>query len=497
MALMTNGDALNGKISNGHSESESLTTKTNKNVRLKKQISLFQAVCIIVGIIIGSGIFVSPVGILQNVKSVGMSCVMWTVTGVFSALCALCFAELGACIPKSGGEYTYIREAFGDFFAFLALWINFIIICPVCVAASCLIFATYILKPVYSDCDPPFVAVRLIAALIIALLISINCINVRWAAKVQVGITVCKLVALATIVIIGFVYLGKGKVDNFKDSFADSDYSAGAIAISFYSGFWAFGGWSYLNFLTDELIEPHRNLPRAIIISMAIVTSVYLVANIAYFAVLTPIEMLQSTAVAVTFSEMTVPVMSVFVPILIAISVAGSMNGTSLSMSRLFFVGASNNHLPSIVAMINYKFLTPAPSLITILVLTLLMQSLGDVFYLIEMMGFSFTTVLAFVFAGQIYMRITRPDIPRPIKLPLVLPIFLFVMSLVLLVLTCIQKPDISLLAFCLTMLGVPCYVLGIYWKSKPAGFNRLNRYITSTIQKVLLVVPQDDEIEW
>lgn len=144
--------------------------KNNKEtvVKLKKQISLLQSVAIIVGIIIGSGIFVSPVGILKNVKSVGMSCVMWSLCGVFSGLCALCYAELGACIPQSGGEYIYIKRAFGDFAGFLCLWINFIVICPVGTAAASLIFATYVLKPIYPDCDPPSTALRLLAAAVIS-----------------------------------------------------------------------------------------------------------------------------------------------------------------------------------------------------------------------------------------------------------------------------------------------------------------------------------------
>ena len=179
-----NGSPVSNGISNGFSNGATMKdlktdpsdklipTEENKDlivttVRLKKQINLFQAVCIIVGIIIGSGIFVSPVGILLNVKSVGMSIVMWAVCGVFSALCALCFAELGACIPESGGEYIYIKRAFGDFPGFLAMWINFVVICPVCVAASCLIFATYILRPLYPDCDPPSTSIRLLAASII------------------------------------------------------------------------------------------------------------------------------------------------------------------------------------------------------------------------------------------------------------------------------------------------------------------------------------------
>ncbi|VDH88873.1 solute carrier family 7 (L-type amino acid transporter), member 5 [Mytilus galloprovincialis] len=437
-------------------------------IRLKPQIGLFQAVCIIVGIIIGSGIFVSPVGILLNVKSV-----------------------------ESGGEYTYIRRAFGDFPGFIAMWINFVVICPVCVAASCLIFATYILRPLYPDCEPPSTSIRLLAALIICLLIIVNCVNVKWATKVQIVITASKLIALFMIIIIGFVYIGKGHVENFYNSFEGSDYSAGAIAISFYSGFWAFGGWSYLNFLTDELLEPHKNLPRAIIISMTIVTTVYIVANIAYFSVLSPIEVIKSSAVAVTFTEHTVGKITWLIPILIAISVMGSMNGTSLSMSRLFFVGARNNHLPSIISMINCRFLTPAPSLLIILVLTIIMQGFENIFYLIEMMGFSFCTVLTCVFAGQVYLRYKEPDLKRPIKLPILLPIFLFLISIVLLAMTIVQRPNESLTTLLIMALGIPFYIIGVGWKSKPKSFERLNYKVTVLIQKILMVVPQDKDTTW
>ncbi|CAG2222683.1 LAT1 [Mytilus edulis] len=208
-----------------------------------------------------------------------------------------------------------------------------------------------------------------------------------------------------------------------------------------------------------------KNLPRAIIISMTIVTTVYIVANIAYFSVLSPIEVIKSSAVAVTFTEHTVGKITWLIPILIAISVMGSMNGTSLSMSRLFFVGARNNHLPSIISMINCRFLTPAPSLLIILVLTIIMQGFENIFYLIEMMGFSFCTVLTCVFAGQVYLRYKEPDLKRPIKLPILLPIFLFLISIVLLAMTIVQRPNESLTTLLIMALGIPFYIIGVGWE--------------------------------
>ena len=134
-----------------------------ETVQLKKTISLFQGVAIIVGIIIGSGIFVSPVGILMHTQSVGFSMIMWLVCGIYNTLCALCYAELGASIPQSGGEYIYIWRAFGDYPAFICLWINFLLICPVGIAALSLIASLYILQPIFPDCAVPVLAERFIA----------------------------------------------------------------------------------------------------------------------------------------------------------------------------------------------------------------------------------------------------------------------------------------------------------------------------------------------
>lgn len=135
----------------------------SEHIALKKHITLFQGVAIIVGIIIGSGIFVSPVGILMHTKSVGMAMIMWAICGVYNTLCALCYAELGASMPQSGGEYVYIQRAFGDYPAFVCLWINFLLICPVGIAALSLIASLYILQPLFPDCEVPQIPQRLIA----------------------------------------------------------------------------------------------------------------------------------------------------------------------------------------------------------------------------------------------------------------------------------------------------------------------------------------------
>lgn len=475
------------------------TSTRDDKIELKKQVTLMQGVAIIVGIIIGSGIFVSPVGILQNVNSVGLSFIMWAVCGVYNMLCALCYAELGATFPQSGGEYVYIKNAFGDFMGFVSLWINFLLICPVGIAAASLIFTTYLLKPVFPDCEIPEGGLRLISACIVMLLIALNCINVKLVTKLQIIITVSKIIALLIIIGIGFYKIGLGETEYLHNTFEGSIYSAGPIALSFYSGFWAYSGWSYLNFLTDELVNPYRNLPLAILISMTLVITIYLITNVAYLGVLSPAEMLQSTAVAVTFANRTIGIMSWIMPVLIAISVVGMINGTSLAMSRLFFVGAQNNHMPKIMSMITISNLTPAPSLLVILILVLSYQQSGDIFFLIEMEGFGFATILVMVFAGQVYLRIKQPKLKRPVKVPIALPAVLCVISLAIVILTFYQKPHESLFALCLLLVGCLLYFINIKFRNKYIPFNKRLQSITCTLQKLLTVVTVDDpdSLEW
>lgn len=146
------------------SRNEDKDDKKVKIVQLKRELKLIHGVAILIGVIIGSGIFVSPVGILKETKSIGFSFVMWIICGLYNGLCALSYAELGTTIPESGGEYIYIQRAFGDLPAFICLWINFILICPVAIAACALIFSMYILQPFFPDCVIPAVGLNLLAA---------------------------------------------------------------------------------------------------------------------------------------------------------------------------------------------------------------------------------------------------------------------------------------------------------------------------------------------
>lgn len=169
---------------------------------------------------------------------------------------ALCYAELGTAIPKSGGDYAYIHEAFGPLPSFLYLWAANIIFVPTTNSIMGLTFAKYVIQPFFPNCDMPDFGVRLVAAVVICLLSFINGYNVKATIKLQNLFMFCKVGALVLVILIGVVWMSMGNVDYFNKAFEDTTTNPGKIAKAFYSGIFSYSGWNYLNFMTEELRNP-------------------------------------------------------------------------------------------------------------------------------------------------------------------------------------------------------------------------------------------------
>lgn len=281
---------------------------------------------------------------------------------------------------------------------------------------------------------PPFIA---------GLLTAINCYNVKLVARVTDIFTGTKILALLVIVGVGIYYLFGGDTNNLSEPMEGSYSSPGFIALAFYNGLFSYSGWNYLNFVTEELKNPYKNLPKAICISMPVVTIVYVITNAAYFTVLSKEEILSSLAVAVTFADkvgfllyflgnLFNPLLSFqmlgygawIMPVFVACSTFGSLNGAIFASSRLFFVGARNGHLPAALSLINVNCLTPIPSLIFLCIITLFLLFTDDVYSLINYVSFVEVLFILVSISGLLYLRKKQPNLKRPIKVQIVFRVY-------------------------------------------------------------------------
>ncbi|KAM3964622.1 L-type amino acid transporter minidiscs [Aphomia sociella] len=494
MAKVSAAEGLPPKTMDVGSECGGNDKDTSEGVQLKKELSLMNGVAIIVGVIVGSGIFVSPTLVLKHSGSKGMALIVWVLSGFLSMVGALCYAELGTMIPKSGGDYAYIGEAFGALPSFLYLWVALFILVPTGNAITALTFAQNILKPLWPACVPPADAVSLIAALITCFLTVINCYNVKWVTRVQDSFTAAKILALLVTFFASLWYLFSGHTENLESMMQGTTTDPGEIAIAFYTGLFSYSGWNYLNFVTEELKEPYKNLPRAILISMPVVTLVYTFTNVAFFAVLSNNEILASEAVAVTFSEKILGMVAWIMPLFVALCTLGSLNGAIYASSRLFFVGARNGHLPLAISLIDVKRLTPVPSLVFMCIVTLALLVSNNVESLIV-----YVTAVEALFtlssvAGLLWMRYSRPHMPRPIRVSLVLPITFLVICALLVVFSWFTHPTEVGVGIALIALGVPMYCIFVKWQAKPNWLQSACVSFNIACSKLFLCLPEDSK---
>lgn len=482
---------LDPLFKNGKKNPEPANAESEK-IGLQQKLSLVNGVTVIVGSIIGSGIFVSPKGVLAGTGSVGLALVVWVLSGVYSMIGAYCYAELGTSIVRSGADYAYLFEAFGPFLAFIRLWVECMIVRPCSQAIVALTFAYYVIEPLFPDCTQPDDAVRLLAAVCILLLTFVNCADVTWATRVQDIFTYAKVLALVLIIITGFVQLGRGEYEHFENAFADSETDIGKISLAFYSGLFAYNGWNYLNFVIEELKDPYRNLPKAIFFSIVLVTCIYTFTNIAYFTTVSPSEVLGGAAVAVMFSKRLYGVMWWIMPIFVSLSTFGGVNGILFTTARLFYVGGREGHMPQILSMVQVKRLTPLPAVLFMGFLSLLYLASSDMYALINYVGFATWLSIGMAVVSLLVLRYSRPEMPRPIKVNLFFPIVYTIVTVYLVILPLYASPVETGIGLMIICTGIPVYIIFVVWQSKPKAFNDFMDNMTRFLQKLFVVVPEE-----
>ncbi|PAV90674.1 hypothetical protein WR25_05480 isoform A [Diploscapter pachys] len=459
---------------------------------LKRDIGLLDGCNVIIGCIIGSGIFVSPTGVQEQAGSVGVSLIVWLAAGMFTAIGAYCYAELGTLIRRSGGDYAYILEAFGPFCAFIRLWIEAIVVRPVTITIVSLTFAIYVLKPFYPDCSPPEYLPVMLAILLIVLMTAINCISVKAAKFVQNAFTYAKVVALVLIILTGAWLLIRGRPENyesFENLWENTPTDMTKISLAFYAGLFAYSGWNFLNYIVDEMKNPKRDLPLSIAISIPVCTIIYTLTNVALYTTLSPEEMLETPAVAVLFANKNYGWFGLVMPLAVACSTIGTTNGLILTSSRLFYVGAREDQMPFVFGMINRKTSTPIPAVIFTGLLSMGYLLLSkDVYSLMNYMQISYWLAIAGAILSLFWLRRKMPNAPRPIKVNLFWPAIFFIGCCLLVIIPIYAAFKDTMIGLAIMFSAVPVYLIFIQWKNKPKFVEKISECITIFCQKVFLV---------
>lgn len=425
---------------------------------LKRQLGLLDATMINVGTIIASAIFLVPSEIAANLGASSLMLLVWVVGGVVSLLGALSVSELGAAMPKAGGQYVYLTEAYGPVWGYLFGWTSGVVINPASIAAIAVAFATYLGHFVPLDAgDIKAVAVGSIVALT-----ALNSVGVKPGAVTQNVLTLLKIALVAFLIVICFVLPGGGAV-NYQPVWPDATLGSlvGPFGVAMVAALWAYDGWIEVCYVGGEVRDPGRNLPRAIVLSTLITIVLFCLVTAAYTYVLSPAKMAQSPLVAADAAKVTLGTAGAgLVAATILISTLGANNGIVLTAARVPYAMARDGVLPAWLAGVHPRFLTPMPSLIAQAVISIALTLGGSYAQLFTYVVFAQFLFYAVACAAVVRLRHAAPDLARPYRTwgyP-VTPIVFIAFATWLVVNTIVEKPGDSAVGAALIVAGLPIY---------------------------------------
>ncbi|XP_076833922.1 b(0,+)-type amino acid transporter 1-like isoform X1 [Brachyhypopomus gauderio] len=463
-----------------------------QKLQLRPEVGLVGGVSLIAGVMIGSGIFMTPQTMMRNIMSAGASLLIWGCSGILCMLTALSYAEMGTVIRESGGDYIYILRTSGRLMAFIYAFIFALIKRPCSAAIQALTIAQNAVSLFYQGCPPPALVVKAVAAVVLLLVSTINCMNVRLTIAISIWLLAIKFIVLAIIAIGGLIVLFQGEAVGLQNSFEGTNFSIYAIGMAFYQCLWSYGGWGNLNYVTEETTRPEVILPRAIMIAIPLVTVFYLLVNVSYLAAMTPREMMFSTAVAVTWGNKVLGGWGWVMSIAAALSSFGSLNGSFFSGGRVCFVAAREGHLPDILSMVHVQRLTPSPALIFTTIISLIVLIPGDFESIVNLFSFTGWFFNGLTLSGLIYLKIKKPDLPRAYSVPIIVPILVLLAAVFLVLAPIIDNPRLEYLYVTLFILsGVVIYVPLIHFRLFPGLLDKL----TVFLQLFLEVAPTDKKL--
>ncbi len=412
---------------------------------LPRELSLLDSTCIVIGTTIGVGVFIVPGSIARELPSPMIILSVWLIAGIISFFGALAYAELGAMMPRSGGQYVYLREAYGPLAAFVCGWVSFLIVQSGSIAAvsvGCGIYLSYLLPGLAG-------VARWIPVAVIALFSFVNYRGVRRAAQAQNFFTVLKVAGLA--VLIGSSFLYRAPIGLKPDDWGVAALTRHGLVVALLGCFLAYDGWQYIAFVAGEVRDPSRNVPRSIALGTAVVIALYLLANVAYLRVL-PLSQIGATE----------RIAAGFVALTIMLSAAGAANGAILTSPRIYFAQAQDGLFFRKVAAIHPRFGTPSIAILVQGVWTCALALSGSYETLFSFVLFAMWLFHAMTVFGVIVLRRRAPDRPRPYRMwgyP-VSPLLFTLFALWFVGNTLWTRPGPSLIGALIIAAGVPVYFL-------------------------------------
>jgi len=461
--------------------------KASEQPSLVRGLSLLDSVLLLVSGIIGSSIFLTAKDIAGPLPNAKLFFLVWVLGGLISLCACVAFAELGSMFPDSGGQYIYLREAYGDLVAFLYGWMLFAVANGGTIAALSVASAAYMgnifpaisqTHVVFSAMGIVFTRAHLVGLALIVILTYVNVFGLRWGARLQNVSTWTKFTAMAVFVVLGFT-IGKGHWANFRAEAPGGitmGLSAGqlisALGVGLIAVFWAYDGWVYITWVAGEVKEPRRNVPLAMVLGVLAVGAIYLAMNMTYVYALPLREVAKYETIAhAAATALFSPGAANWLSAMIAISCFSAAAACTLSGSRVYLAMAQDGVFFRRMAVIHPKWRTPAFSLIGqgIWAAVLTMSGRYDQLYTYVIFGMVLSYTLTVI--GLFVLRWKKPDVPRPYRCagyPWLPGIYILVGAAWTLN-TVIQRPTEAFWGAVIVAAGVPGY---LFWKrtnAKPA----------------------------
>ncbi|MFI5253742.1 MAG: APC family permease, partial [Bacteroidota bacterium] len=431
---------------------------------LRRELSLLDSTMINVGSMIGSGIFLVPATIALYLHHSSSIILVWIFGGVVSLFGALSVAELGAMYPSAGGQYVYLREAFGPLWGFLYGWTAFTVILPAAIAAVAVAFATYL--GYFFPFTPTDIKIIAIASII--LLTAINCYGVKAGAMVQNGFTFLKMGSLGALIIAGFIVKGALPAERVALAQPVDFYSLiNGVGLALVAVLWSYDGWIEITYVAGEVKNPQRTIPRSLILSTIIVILIYVLINYTYLLVIPVDAMSKSTMVAADAAGALLGSRyAVLAVIGIILATIGANNGFILTGARIYYAMAAEKMFFKPMANINPRYGTPVYSLVGQGIWACILTLTGTFDQLFTYVMFASWIFYAMTAGAVIILRKKYPNTPRHYKTPgyPYTSIVFIIFSVCLVLNTLIGDPRDSLIGAGIIALGLPAY---FYWKLK------------------------------